>query len=103
MRIDDTTRIQHHEDLLDIEPATAADSDCGASRGDGAVRFDDRHAHALALREVGPETGLLLERLEHELKIVQTFRHLEAPFERIPAASDRHLVDEALGHETELV
>src|SRR4029077_3123093 len=83
--------------------ATAADRDRGASRGDGAVRFHNRDTHALALREIGPETGLLLESPEHELPIGHPFRHLEAPFERIPSACDRNLVDEDLGHETKLV
>jgi hypothetical protein len=45
-----------------LEPAAAADVDRGAGRGDGAVRLDDRDAHAFALRQIGPETGLLLER-----------------------------------------
>src|SRR3977135_1927144 len=103
MWIDDTTCIQYDQDLLNFEPATAADLDRGASRGDGAVRFNDRHAHAFALRQVGPESGLLLERLEPELPMRHTFRHFEAPLERIPSARNSHLVDEDLGHETELV
>src|SRR4030088_775298 len=102
MRIDDMACIQHHHKLLYVEPTAAADRDRCAGRGDSAVRLDDRHAHALALREVGPETGLLLECLEHQLPVVQTLGHLEAPFERIPSARDSHLVDEDLSHETKL-
>src|SRR5260370_11925030 len=97
MRIDDPTGVEHHDDLLDLEPATAADRDLRAGRRDGAVRLDGRHAHALALREVGPETRLLPECLEHELPVVHALGHLEAPFERVPSACDGHLVDAALG------
>ena len=103
MRIDHATRIQHHHELLDVEPAAAADGHPGAGRGDGAVRLDDRHAHAFAIREIGAEAGFLLQRLEHELPVGHPFRHLDAPLERIPSARDRHLVDEHLRHEAELV
>ena len=61
------------------------------------MRFDHADAHALAFREVGPETGPLLERLQHELPVGHTLRQLDAPFERVPSARDRHLVHE-LGH-----
>ena len=103
MRIDDPARVEHHHDLLDLEPATAADRDGGAGRRDGAVRLDGRHPHALALGQVGPETRFLFEGLEHELPVFHALRHLEAPFERIPSARDRHLVDKGLGHEAQLV
>src|SRR5439155_23902273 len=62
MRIDDATRIQHDQELLDVEPATTADRHRGTSPRDGAVRFNDRNTHPFALRQVGPETGLLFER-----------------------------------------
>src|SRR5690606_38233841 len=84
--IDDVAAVHHQDDLLDPEFTASADGHGSAGAAIGAVILDDGDTHSLSARQVGLEARNLLQFGEDTLPRLHALRHLQPPFERIPAA-----------------